>query len=609
MLVDNLLASLVNISTFYVISYPYKYPLWFCYACNQAYLFLYNIMAILFLLYVDSKTKIRSIKKLVGFFATVIMVYDGVLIFTTHLTKLLIYFDDSLNYHHGPMMISLYVTAFIAVSSADVLILAKRKMFNFYQVFTINIFAVGVFVAVIFQVLHPKFVISNFVVSMVLFFLYTAFENQAYYLHGDTPCYNRRAFIKTIDWYRKREEKYLLAIIKIGDFENIKHSLGRIGVDDLAERIAEMISRRFGKAAYYVDINGFVVLEDDPGKAYELVQNIKDCFVNSINLEFDEEIIPVNIEPVITIVKVNGKNIEGYEMCEIVQKADDNLTVGTEVIVRDADDLIKPVRREKEILRLVDTAIKEKGFKVFYQPILDVKAGSFTCAEALVRLYDDELGFISPEEFIPISEKNGRIIDIGDYVFRNVCSFIKEHNITSLGVHYIEINLSPEQCKKVELADQLIQIAIEYGVDFRQINLEITETAEMENYGMVSMNEIITMLHNKGITFSLDDFGSGFAAIDYLIKLPVDIVKIDKGILWQAMKDSKSMTILRNTIRMIKEVGKQIVVEGIETKEMADILIENGCDYLQGYLYSKPVSEAEYLEFLKKNNSNCSLQL
>ncbi len=596
MLIDNLLASLVNITTFYTISFPERYPMWLNYASNISYMILYNFMAVLFLLYVDSKTKIGSIKKVMSLIGAAVVIYDTAMILLTPITKQIFYYDENGNYCHGGMMNTLYVTAFTCVAIAITIFIAKRKMFNHYQVLSILFFAIGVFLAVLFQYHHRQHVISNFVCSMVLFFIHTAFENQAYYLHGDTLCYNRRAFIKTIDQYRYRKENYLMAIIKIDDFENIKHSLGRMGVDDLAERIAERICREFGKSAYYVDINCFAVIKN-VANTHQLRIQIKDCFEGSFILEIGDDEVVLDLEPVISFINVHGENVEGYEMTTLIQNTADRFS-DSDLSIQESDELIKPIRREKEVLRLIDNAIKNDGFMVYFQPILDIHSRTFSCSEALIRLKDDRIGFVGPEEFIPIAEKNGRIHEIGDYVFRTVCRFIKENDVLSKGVNYIEINLSPEQCNRMELAGQLISVATEFGVDFRQINLEITETAEMKSYGMESVNELITNLHSKGVTFSLDDFGSGFAAIDYLIKLPVDIVKIDKGILWQAMNDEASMKILKNTIRMIKEVGKKIVVEGIETKEMAEILIANGCDYLQGYLFSKPLPQEEYIEFI-----------
>ena len=118
---------------------------------------------------------------------------------------------------------------------------------------------------------------------------------------------------------------------------------------------------------------------------------------------------------------------------------------------------------------------------------------------------------------------------------------------------------------------------------------------------MKRLSAIMQSMNSDGVTFSLDDFGSGFSAIKYLIRLPVDIVKIDKDILWQSMDDATSMTVLQNTIRMIQQIGRKVVVEGVETEEMARTLRNHGCNYMQGFLYSKPLPEMSYIDFLEKS--------
>ena len=254
MLTDNLLASGINITTFYVISFPERYPLWADYLSNLVYLSIYNLMAVLFLLYVDSATKIPHMKLPVRIIAGIIACYDLLIIWTTPFTHLVSYFDEELNYRHGPLMVSLYVTAFIAVFTANIMFLRMRKSFNSYQVFSITCFVFGIFGSVMFQAFHPKHVISNFACAMALFFLYTAFENQAYYLYGDTPCYNKKAFIRTIHRMKKLEKPYGVLAVKIEEFENCIHALGRVGAEQLPERIAERISLEFGKMAYCTKI-------------------------------------------------------------------------------------------------------------------------------------------------------------------------------------------------------------------------------------------------------------------------------------------------------------------------------------------------------------------
>lgn len=218
----------------------------------------------------------------------------------------------------------------------------------------------------------------------------------------------------------------------------------------------------------------------------------------------------------------------------------------------------------------------------------------------LIRLKDQSMGYISPEEFIPIAEKSGMIMQIGEFVFETVCRFIQEKQLTDYGLQYIEINLSVVQCMQENLAERLTEIMKKYHVAPAQINLEITETAAAHS-DMLENN--IKILHKQGIEFSLDDYGSGYSNTDYLFRFPFRIVKIDKTILWEAFKNEKAMIALRNTIRMIKELGLEIVVEGVENQEYVDYLTEQHCDYLQGYFYSKPIPDRDFLELLRRENA------
>ena len=598
MLIDNLLASLVNIGTFIVITFPERFPMWFCDAVNIAYLLLFNGMAMLFLLYIDSMTKLRRMRTPVIIIASAVLIYDAALLITSPFTHLAIYYNDQLVYSHGPLMFTLYLTALLCVSIGMAMFLQRSRKFNKYQILSVSIFVSGVVGGIIFQLFFPRFVINNLACALVLIFIYAAFENQAYYLQGETSCFNRRAFVKTIHRYMKAKRDYVLTAIRIEGFGQLLHSLGSTDMERLSERVAERLSSVFGRLAFSVDSNCFAIVQ--PGSIVDsdaIGKAVRQSFMQPFSIRHGDEDRQFVIRPEITVMYVMDQDIDGHEMTELMKKIGEHSSEEI-VVVEDVIRRVEPIRRERYVLRTIDNAILNRSFEVYYQPILDVKTGKFVCSEALVRMKDEYGKFISPEEFIPIAEKSGRIDEVGQIVFSEVCRFIRDENLKKRGVDYIEINLSPEQCRNTELKNSLKRIMKEYGVSPDQVNLEITETARIEPHRLEDLRVTIGELHEEGLTFSLDDFGSGFAAINYLITLPVDIVKIDKAILWKAMTDEDSMTILRDTIRMVRNIGKQIVVEGIETEAMAELIKENGCDYLQGYYYSKPLPGRQYLEFI-----------
>ena len=251
---------------------------------------------------------------------------------------------------------------------------------------------------------------------------------------------------------------------------------------------------------------------------------------------------------------------------------------------------------QSSIDKIVDDAIKNNRFEMYYQPIYSLKEKKYKCAEALIRLNSEEFGYVSPTIFIPAAEKSGRILDIGDFVIRDVCRFISHHKPSELGVEYIEVNLSIIQCMQADLAGRIKQYMSEYNIDPSWINYEITETAADGAYERVleTMNE----LSEAGIRFSLDDYGSGYSNLHRVMSFPYKVIKLDKSLTDEAADPSKRK-ILEEAIKLIKSMGAHIVVEGVESKEVSDWFESQGCEFIQGFYYAKPMSESEYLEFMK----------
>lgn len=250
---------------------------------------------------------------------------------------------------------------------------------------------------------------------------------------------------------------------------------------------------------------------------------------------------------------------------------------------------------------ILERALENRKFKMYYQPIYSLKEKKFVSAEALIRLEDEEFGFISPSIFIPAAESNGIIYRIGEFVIEDVCHFFAKNNLSELGIHYLEVNLSTAQCIETNLADNIFKITQEYKIKPEQINLEITEGAADIN-PVIFMNNILK-LKKRGFNFSLDDYGTGYSNIERLTNLPLSIVKMDKRFV-DGVENPKMRCSIENTVRMFKDpvMNTKIVVEGIEEENVLEIFRNLGCDYIQGYYFSKPLPGDEFIEFLKTHN-------
>ena len=193
------------------------------------------------------------------------------------------------------------------------------------------------------------------------------------------------------------------------------------------------------------------------------------------------------------------------------------------------------------------------------------------------------------------------ILEIGEYVFTQVCDFMAEEKLWEKGIEYIDVNLSVVQCMQEKLHERLIEIMDKYNLKYTYINLEITETAAIMSSETLQWN--MERLMEKGIKFSLDDYGTGFSNTTNLINYKFHTIKIDKSMVWAAMEDEKAMCALKHTIAMVKDMDMELVAEGVENQEQANELARLGCDFFQGFHYSRPVPENDFCEKLLKKTS------
>lgn len=260
-------------------------------------------------------------------------------------------------------------------------------------------------------------------------------------------------------------------------------------------------------------------------------------------------------------------------------------------------EFVEQMRKEKSMEQMLDEAMKEDRIEVFYQPIFSTKAKKFVSAEALVRMRDRDGNLVPPGTFIPVAEANGKILQLGEIVFEKVCRFFTKEQLERYGLHYIEVNLSVVQCGYPGLADDYIGIMEKYQINPKYINLEITESASMA--AKKTLLENMRRLMEYGVYFSLDDFGTGQSNLNYIVDMPVNIVKFDREMSQAFFQDEKAKYVMNAAMQMIHGMKLKIVSEGIETEDQYLAMEELSIDYIQGYYFSKPLPEAAFLAFLQ----------
>ena len=257
-------------------------------------------------------------------------------------------------------------------------------------------------------------------------------------------------------------------------------------------------------------------------------------------------------------------------------------------------DILTLLRRQYDIEKALRTSIEKKEIFMVFQPKISIKGEKVNGFEALVRWVSQELGFVSPAEFIPIAENTGFIVELGKYIIEESFKKCRELYESSDNKFHIAINISDIQLREEGFIDFVSALLNKYNIPPEYIEFEITEGVIMQS---VSRNiELLLNLKKLGVSIALDDFGTGYSSLSYLKRLPIDVLKIDKSFVDGIGVDEKSEYIAESIIKLSHSLDLKVVAEGVETKEQLGYLDKMKCDIAQGYYFSKP----EKFEIIKE---------
>lgn len=589
-----LVSSAMDLVTMYTIANPQVLSNMWHYILNGVYLLTFNATSAVYFAYiVNSVKKKRRIKRPEKALILVPFCIDVLLTVTTPATGLIFVITETGEYVHGPLFLVLYANAMLYVLASQVYSVIYRAIFTRGQLVVVCTYTISSFAVLIVQMMFPNLMIAQFAVAIAVLLIYLSLENPQDYTERGIGTYNRGAFEKILTADIENEKHFSVFAVELDGMQYLSETLGVESANGILKQFGEFITEAAGKRkVFYLSGSRFAVVS---GSRREPWDELADTIRVRCGQPFYAESVPLTLTALMCVADYpeDAVHLADIEALMDIGLEDAAACSDGEIVFADVSMLEKH-RREGRIIQMMKTALQENQFAVFYQPIFSVEKQRFTSAEALIRLQNDELGFISPEEFIPLAEKNGLILEIGEFVFREVCRFIVEEKLLSRGIEYIEVNLSVVQCMQESLYQDLLNVMDEYHLPYPCINLEITETAAVMSHETLMRN--MSKLIEQGVNFSLDDYGTGFSNTTFVIKYPFRIVKIDKSMVWSAMEDEKAMYALKYTMAMVKAMGMELVAEGVENEEHIRLLTELGCDFFQGYYYSKPVNGEMFLE-------------
>ena len=572
------------------------------YISHSLYLLLHNMTIPVFMLYVSALTdswitgKLRRVRKVLS---SLPLLFIFTLVGLNIYNHNLFYIDGTGAYVRGSWFGALYVAAFIYVIYGLVKVFMCWKLFDIGRWLSLLSCVGFMLIATLVQFFYPDMLVEMLAGALGLMFLRMMVQRPEEIMDAETGLMSRGIFIPRLYQVQRRKKRRRIILFCLKDYKRMHTSLGYDRERGILRTIADMLSDYASATGdkvelYYLRSGRFAaVLKENVDYAFAdtMAAQIHDMFSSTVKIGAVE--VSINAVICITDFMKDIQDAEDFKRF-VVDLAEGHYS--NEVLY--AKDIYNQNRYDilSDIDDILEKAIKERRFEVYYQPIYSVNEGRFRTAEALVRLYDDVYGFIPPNLFIPAAEKSGAILDIGRIVLEEVCAFIGSDEYRDLGLHYIEVNLSVIQCMEPDLVEQVLGTFDKYNISAHEINLEITETAVSDEREVMDNN--INRLFNEGICFSLDDFGTGYSNMQRIASLPLSIIKIDKTM----VDDSESVTmqiVIENTVKMVKSLGMKIVVEGVETQTQLEHFEDLRCDYIQGYYFSKPLPKEEFIAFMR----------
>lgn len=428
-------------------------------------------------------------------------------------------------------------------------------------------------------------------------------EHMAYHdILTDLP--SRNLFLVELERALKdaepKNKKLAVIFIDLDNFKDVNDTLGHSTGDLLLQSLALRLKEHIRKQDILTRLGGdeFAVMIQDidsEEEVYEFCLRIKDKILEPFEFNGSR----FNISPSIGVCMYPASAVSGEEL---LKNADTAMyrskNIGKNTIQFYQDFMRTDMLRRLSVENRLRNALNKEIFTLHYQPQVCLKTGKIRAFEALIRWTDEELGVITPNEFIPVAESAGLIVPLGEWILKEACREAKRFNNSQNNI-LISVNISAVQLKQLDFVDLVKKTLTETGLKPELLELEVTETTLISSFETTI--KMFEDLRKLGVKISLDDFGTGYSSLSYLRKLPIDTLKIDKSFIKDLDKESIEKEIAESIVSLVHKLNIEVIAEGVENGKQLAYLMKCNCDNIQGFLISKPVPADNAIELMNKN--------
>lgn len=503
------------------------------------------------------------------------------------------YFDSQGRYCQGSWYLLMYYYAILYAAGLALVTAVYRRQLGMRNVMTLWEFLLIEVICTAVQAADNSLLMTGFGLSLGITILYLTIGNPIAYIDQLTGVFSKQYFDK---WYREQlpsgKPVHIISVAVTG-MKRVNKVFGNSLGDSLLIALAKKLQQigRPLEIFRIADTKFFLVVHT--------LADYEHCRQEVLNLlsgGFDLSGEKINPAAVICGI-VNCQTLKADQLLSYTEYMKSLAASGTEItLIQSSEKIMDGFLYEQDVERFLAEAIEKDLLEVHYQPIYSIEKEGYVSLEALSRLRHPVLGAVPPDMFITLAEKSGQISDLGLLQFRRICRFISGHPSMMEKVGSVKFNLSPLQLLTKGYSRQLLNIIEEYQLPRSFFQFEITETTATE-YSEVLTGAVNEFLSNQ-IGLCLDDFGSGYANINAVLKMPFSVIKLDRSLLSGICEDDQSARFYHSLVSVLQDMGYQLIAEGAETAEEVEKLRGWGVDMIQGYYFSRPLCEADLLQLL-----------
>ena len=516
------------------------------------------------------------------------LVLGTICVFINPITGWIFYIDETgyrTGTHYGIVYIIAFFYSFISFSTFAVFRKRLTRRRYRYCLWLCNML---ILTGLIFRIAFPTYLLMHTFCLGAIFSLSVAFEDPETHLELHGTMFNGRALRDYVEEKGSRMEHRCLGVT-VFKYYDMRDVYGTTQMDTCLNLVGKYMAQTFNKClGFYYRKGRFILLGPLDMDVEAAVKELERRFKSSWKTENADIYLNVGF---VTAKLDHYKNSADTVLSTLVRALNEAGEKGESTPIEVSSEEFEKTERETDIKRCLENAIDGDAVEVFLQPIIDSETGRAVGAEVLSRIRDAEGQIIPPGNFISIAEKSGRINELGEQILEKTCKFIRDWEPEKAGIKWINVNLSPVQLMRLDLADRFEDLINKYEIDPNLIHLEITEETIIEAEFMSKQTDALC---DKGFKLVLDDYGTGYSNLARIKSFPFINIKLDKSLVWDYVENPGF--IIPNMINSFKNMGFSITAEGIEDENMADKMREAGCDFLQGFLYSRPISVDEFIE-------------